>query len=203
MRRITIKNIREKPKSRTDFSELKRENYFSIDLEEYVGNSLIKKVFLRKKTMGEISDWVCNSLEIKPVREVGGFLFGKVEEKEKDVFSVSLDHFIPDTAVDFSSPNRLEFGALVQKKLDGFMAENQQFMLLGWFHTHPGIGPYLSQTDLRMHLGFFREKYQLAIVLDSLTPGFDTGIFTRKSTGGVSNKEDFKHWISWKAISTE
>ncbi|MBK9013914.1 MAG: hypothetical protein IPM82_07420 [Saprospiraceae bacterium] len=75
-------------------------------------------------------------------------------------------------------------------------------VLLGWFHTHPGHTPYLSDIDLKKtHELFYTRPFQVAIVLDTLTENFDTGIFSRKKSGQVNNKADFKHWVAWKTIA--
>lgn len=203
MASIKIKGIRKRVKKPTDFSQLDSTLYRGFDLLKYVTDSRVNRVWIQKKVIGDIECWVNKSLKDKPVKEVGGFLFGRVAEPAETGVEVSVDHFIPDIDVDFNSPNRLEFGSMVQKTIDHFSENNEDMVLVGWFHTHPGIGPYLSQTDLRLHLGFLTESYQLAIVLDSLTPSFDTGIFSRKSDGSMNNKTDFKTWISWKEVSNK
>ena len=39
-----------------------------------------------------------------------------------------------------------------------------------------------------------------AIVMDNLTPGSDTGIFTRKSDGTMNNKGDVTEWVQWDRL---
>ena len=38
--------------------------------------------------------------------------------------------------------------------------------IVGWFHTHPGYGIFLSSYDLFIHKNFFRLPYQVALVID-------------------------------------
>ena len=38
--------------------------------------------------------------------------------------------------------------------------------LLGWQHTHPGLGVFLSEQDLFIHRNFFAEAWQIALVVD-------------------------------------
>ncbi|HEX4124235.1 MAG TPA: Mov34/MPN/PAD-1 family protein [Tepidisphaeraceae bacterium] len=38
--------------------------------------------------------------------------------------------------------------------------------ILGWYHTHPGFGIFLSEMDLFIHQSFFAEPWQLAFVFD-------------------------------------
>ncbi|HSW10535.1 MAG TPA: Mov34/MPN/PAD-1 family protein [Bacillota bacterium] len=38
--------------------------------------------------------------------------------------------------------------------------------MVGWFHTHPGFGLFLSEQDRFIHKNFFDQPYQVACVLD-------------------------------------
>ncbi|MCB0630861.1 MAG: hypothetical protein KDD15_14040, partial [Lewinella sp.] len=56
------------------------------------------------------------------------------------------------------------------------------------------------KPDLRIHDSFFREHYQFAMEIDSLTNGLDTGFFTRMSDGKVNNRRNLipgTPWYSW------
>lgn len=38
--------------------------------------------------------------------------------------------------------------------------------VVGWFHSHPGIGAFFSDTDRRTQAGFFHHPYSLGWVID-------------------------------------
>ena len=38
--------------------------------------------------------------------------------------------------------------------------------ILGWYHTHPGHGIFLSDMDLFIHKNFFAQAWQIALVVD-------------------------------------
>lgn len=40
--------------------------------------------------------------------------------------------------------------------------------IVGWYHTHPGFGVFLSSMDTFIHENFFSEPYQVAIVLETV-----------------------------------
>jgi proteasome lid subunit RPN8/RPN11 len=44
--------------------------------------------------------------------------------------------------------------------------EHPSKQILGWYHTHPGFGIFLSEMDLFIHQSFFAEPWQLAFVFD-------------------------------------
>lgn len=39
-------------------------------------------------------------------------------------------------------------------------------MVVGWYHSHLGIGCYLSDVDIRTHAGIFGDEIGFAIVID-------------------------------------
>lgn len=53
--------------------------------------------------------------------------------------------------------------------------------IVGWFHTHPGFGIFLSSYDLFIHQNFFDLPWQIAYVVDP-----------------VNNKEGFFCWSNGK-----
>jgi proteasome lid subunit RPN8/RPN11 len=38
--------------------------------------------------------------------------------------------------------------------------------VVGWFHSHPGIGAFFSDTDRRTQAGFFHHPFSLGWVID-------------------------------------
>ena len=39
-------------------------------------------------------------------------------------------------------------------------------LVVGWQHTHPGLGVFLSAYDLFIHRHFFSQPWQIALVVD-------------------------------------
>jgi len=44
-----------------------------------------------------------------------------------------------------------------------------ELSIVGWFHTHPGFGVFLSKHDLFIHQNFFNLPWHLAYVVDPMT----------------------------------
>jgi proteasome lid subunit RPN8/RPN11 len=55
--------------------------------------------------------------------------------------------------------------------------------IVGWYHTHPGMGIFLSPYDTWLHDNFFPETWQVALVVEpvSMTGGF----FSRQPDGNL------------------
>ncbi len=52
--------------------------------------------------------------------------------------------------------------------------EHPDKRIVGWYHTHPGFGLFLSEYDLFIHRSFFDAPWQIALVIDprAETSGF-------------------------------
>jgi 26S proteasome regulatory subunit N11 len=98
--------------------------------------------------------------------EVMGLLLGEVRRWKdrdyvivRDVVTTDLD--ATAVSVKFDS---VGFEKLFEK-LDnaGF-----DYVVVGWYHSHPGYGCFMSETDLKTHSGIFVSHHQIAMVIDPL-----------------------------------
>ena len=51
-------------------------------------------------------------------------------------------------------------------RLDAMDARGEDYILVGWYHSHPGYSCFLSSTDVSTQTRMFRQDYQTAIVVD-------------------------------------
>ena len=46
------------------------------------------------------------------------------------------------------------------------MKKNKNLRIVGWWHSHPNFGCFLSSIDLLTQKSFFYKSYQVALVVD-------------------------------------
>ncbi len=97
-------------------------------------------------------------------REHGGFLLGRVYGDEPQY--VVVRHFHPAieaqgslTSLTFTHES---WAGLTREIEANFPSES----LVGWQHTHPGLGVFLSAQDLFIQRNFFAHSWQVALVVD-------------------------------------
>ncbi len=56
--------------------------------------------------------------------------------------------------------------------LEGLTVRYPQKSLVGWYHSHPGLGCFLSPTDQEAHRTGFGDPHSLALVVDPLRRSF-------------------------------
>ncbi|HTN74321.1 MAG TPA: hypothetical protein VL096_03710 [Pirellulaceae bacterium] len=97
-------------------------------------------------------------------REIGAFLLGVRYESPRP--AIEIRHFLP--ALDArSAAASLTFthdtwSALHREAAEKYPTE----IVLGWHHTHPGFGVFLSPQDLFIQRHFFSTPWQIALVVD-------------------------------------
>jgi len=97
-------------------------------------------------------------------REIGGFLIGGPYEADREY--VEIRNFLP--AEDTKSR-----AASLTFTHDTWSAMNRDVeakfpddKVVGWHHTHPGFGIFLSAHDLFIHRNYFSQPWHVALVVD-------------------------------------
>ncbi len=97
--------------------------------------------------------------------EALGFLMGDYYRYEgytytvvKDVVTAKLDSSAVSVRISDFTPMFAE--------LDKLAKEGKDYILVGWYHSHPGMTCFLSGIDISTQKRMFREKYHVAVVAD-------------------------------------
>jgi proteasome lid subunit RPN8/RPN11 len=97
-------------------------------------------------------------------QEQGGFLLGGVHYHEGEY--VEIRAFLPATETR-SAAASLRFThdtwAALNREVDERYPDE---LVVGWQHTHPNLGIFLSNQDLFIHKHFFSAPWQIAMVVD-------------------------------------
>jgi proteasome lid subunit RPN8/RPN11 len=126
--------------------------------------------------------------------ETGGFLLGQAGfDPDSGSWYNWIDEVVP---IKPAEANPVHF-TFTWKDVDQVRAhrEREEKSLIGWYHTHPGLGIFLSDTDLhKTHEQLFNELFQVALVYDPISGR--AGYFSRNASGfldtGIANWREFQ-----------
>ena len=111
----------------------------------------------------DVLDSIIEFSEQDMAREVGGFLLGGVH-RDQFVY-IEVRHFLPAQAE--SQVASLKFTHETWSTMNRQVASDYpDETVVGWHHTHPGLGIFLSEYDLFIHRHFFSQSWQVALVVD-------------------------------------
>lgn len=97
--------------------------------------------------------------------EVGGVLLGAFYSGDKGSF-IEVTDFI-EAAAAKSTGVSLTFTHETWEIIHAEQARRGPgLMIVGWYHTHPGLGVFLSNEDEFIHTSYFTDPWQVALVVD-------------------------------------
>lgn len=116
------------------------------------------------------------------LHEHGGYLLGKhLLDEGRDYVTVERAFPVPDTKAE---PTSFEFSSANGVALFD-ETERTGLQVVGWYHSHPRMDVFLSGHDLFIHNGYFREPWQVALVVE---PEKDQGGFFRWRDGRMDGQ---------------
>jgi proteasome lid subunit RPN8/RPN11 len=117
------------------------------------------EIICEKEQMAKIEEHCFSETQI----EVGGFLIGKVEEGKTTVTAaVAAKHTIgQSTQLTFTHDTWDAIYKFMEKLPD-------DEKLIGWYHSHPNFGVFLSEHDQFIQNNFFKSPGQITIVVDPI-----------------------------------
>jgi proteasome lid subunit RPN8/RPN11 len=123
------------------------------------------------------------------IKEIGGVLIGELYRDDGGPFleikaSISAEHTRNEgTEVAFTP----ESWAQINRVKDSQYANER---IVGWYHTHPNFGIFLSERDKFLHLTAFPQSWAVAYVVDPVQSM--EGIFT---WSGGEPREAAEYWV--------
>ena len=127
-------------------------------------------LYLSKLAEEKIRNHAMSRLE--PRIEIMGLLLGTIyrrQEREyvlvRDVATTDLDASLVSVRFDRQGFEKL-FESLDDSGFD--------YVIVGWYHSHPGHGCFLSQTDVDTQTSMFNRPFHSALVIDPVNMEIET-----------------------------
>ncbi|MFX0021174.1 MAG: Mov34/MPN/PAD-1 family protein [Candidatus Hermodarchaeota archaeon] len=130
-------------------------------------------IYIYEETIESIKLFCRNSKE-----EIFGYLIGNILKWNERIYTMIEESIFLIGAVysDKTYTSQIEGTAgLYQKKFQRIKKKknNQNLRIVGWWHSHPNLGCFLSSTDLLTQKYFFPNEYQVALVIDPVRNEFE------------------------------
>jgi 26S proteasome regulatory subunit N11 len=136
-------------------------------------------LYLSKLAEEKIRNHAMSRLE--PRIEIMGLLLGTLyrhNEREyvlvRDVVTTDLDASLVSVRFDRQGFEKL-FDSLDDSGFD--------YVIVGWYHSHPGHGCFLSQTDVDTQVSMFNRPFHSALVIDPVNREIETFKVERGKAG--------------------
>ncbi len=171
---VTMKNGHEREQNK---------NIINIDSKKVIGAPEKDKVKII--ISADVYDNIAKHSKEDLTHELGGFLIGDYQENKNDIY-VNIVGAIRAQATDSQSASLKfthETWDIANKEKDESYPDNR---IIGWYHTHPTFGIFLSGYDQFIQKNFFDLPFQIAYVVDP-----------------VNKRDGFFHWDNGNITKSE
>lgn len=138
-------------------------------------------IFIERQALEGVYDFLSHDL----AREHGGVLIGhSYIDQERNQQYINILATIPAQET-IGSPVHLQFTPASWDFISGIIEESySDKIVLGWYHSHPGLGVFMSGTDRATQKAFFYNPWNIAVVVDPVIKR--TGWFRGQDCANVS-----------------
>lgn len=144
-------------------------------IQEFLAQRVIKPPFPQVYILEEVRDTLTSHLQADVSVEHGGILFGQAyTDSEHGVYvEITAAVAAPRT---IGTGAHLEFTSESWQGIMNYAKEaHPEANIVGWYHSHPNLGVFMSGTDMRTQRAFFSHPWCVSIVYDPVRD--DIGYF--------------------------
>ena len=183
-------------------------HFMKLDLEDCCYESAVRRIYIKDTCVEDIYKmYERDAQNPQAAKEYGCMVLGRwVHDAENSEYYVSLEQVVlpGDDAV--FDEYELNFGGKIKLKVLEQLRRlrretNLQYDLTCWVHSHPGLTVFFSNADSNVQDQLKHPqhpKFLTALVIDTLTPTMETGVFTYHRDMTLNTKNDLKQLLSLK-----
>ena len=188
-------------------------HYLKVDAIDFCQESAVRRLYIKDTCIIDLYNMYASDLaDPNNAKENGCMILGRwVHDTESNEYYVSLEHIVMPGDDAVFKEYELNFGGKIKlsvlEQLRKLRREtNMQYDLTCWVHSHPGLSVFFSNSDLNVQVQLkhpTHPNFLTAIVVDTLTPKEDVGIFTFRRDGNINSKAELtkmyslKTWYTW------
>lgn len=195
--------------------------YLKVDAAEFCEESAVRRLYIKNACIIALYEMYASDLaDPNHAKENGCMILGRwVHDAESNEYYVSLEQVVMPGDDAVFKEYELNFGGKIKlsvlEQLRKLRREtNMQYDLTCWVHSHPGLSVFFSNSDLSVQMQLkhpSHPNFLTAIVIDTLTPKEDVGIFTFRRDGNINSRNELKNmyslkeWYAWaqKSLTEE
>ena len=187
--------------------------YLKVDAIDFCEESAVRRLYIKNTCIIDLYNMYASDLaNPNNAKENGCMVLGRwVHDTESGEYYISLEQLVMPGDDAVFKEYELNFGGKIKlsvlEQLRRLRREtNMQYDLTCWVHSHPGLSVFFSNSDLSVQMQLkhpTHPNFLTALVVDTLTPKEDVGIFTFRRDGNINSKNELtkmyslKEWYAW------
>jgi hypothetical protein len=183
-----------------NFSDEISGEYLTIDYREPIPESVVGLVHFHHSAVKSIYHQVQAALLEKRATAFGGFLFGN-QYRLTTGRSASSELFIEKVCesayLRSSISNDNNARADLVDEMNRLVGENRKLRLVGWFTSAADSSMEIPEGLMKIHRTFFKEKWQVGVLINPASDVLQGAAFLRRSTGYLDPLPDPAAFMNW------
>jgi proteasome lid subunit RPN8/RPN11 len=145
-------------------------------------------IYIRQNIMQNIKE-LCSKSE----SEIFGYLVGSILSWNGNIYIVIEESIFIQGAVHSDKYSTAQIEGTAGEYQNEFqklkkMKKKENLRIVGWWHSHPNFGCFLSSTDLLTQRSFFHKPYQVALVVDPIRNEFEFFVIDNSKKNGYISR---------------
>ncbi|MCK5821085.1 MAG: hypothetical protein KAH17_04335 [Bacteroidales bacterium] len=148
--------------------------------------SVIQEVHFSFRAIKAMNQIVHGAISRKKPTEFGGYFFGRqyhVSGKGHGHHIVMIDNVVSSVSINPEFHSGVTESEDLVEEMNKVVGKNNKKALLGWFSSAGGADIEMGEDLIKLHRTYFRDKWQIALLVNSTTDNLHSAIFLKRKTG--------------------
>ncbi|TSA34415.1 MAG: hypothetical protein D4R64_11905 [Porphyromonadaceae bacterium] len=175
--------------------------YFTFNYEVTIPESVVGKIHYHTSSIKSVYHLVHGALLERKGGDFGGYLFGNQYKLPGTVKSeIFIEKACDSHYLRSSITNDNSARADLIDELDELVRENKKYRLIGWFTSSADSSMEIPEGLMKIHRSFFKEKWQIGILLNPGSDFLQGAGFLRRKTGYLDPMPDPAAFVKWDEL---
>jgi hypothetical protein len=175
-------------------------HYYTASYESSIPESVVGKIHYHTSAIKSVYHLVHGALLEKRGGDFGGYLFGnqyKLPGKGSARSEIFIEKVCDSRYLRSTIPNDTIARADLIDELDKLVRQNKKYRLIGWFTSSSDNSMEIPEGLMKIHRTFFKEKWQIGILLNPGSEVLQGAGFFRRSSGYLDPLPDPAAFLKW------
>ncbi len=185
------------------FSNEVPNEYFTVSYEETIPESVVGKIHYHTSSIKFVYHLVQGALLERKGGDFGGYLFGnqyKLSGKGTAKNEIFIEKACDSKYLRSSINNDISARAELIDELDELVRQNKKYRLIGWFTFSADNSMEIPEGLMKIHRSFFKEKWQIGILLNPGSDVLQGAGFLRRKSGYLDPMPDPAAFVKWDEL---
>ncbi|MCX6224586.1 MAG: hypothetical protein NTV01_07530, partial [Bacteroidia bacterium] len=179
------------------------DEYFTVNYQETIPESVVGKVHYHNSSIKSVYQLVHAALLERKGGDFGGYFFGnqyKLSGKGAVKSEIFIEKVCDSKYLRSSISNDISARADLIEELDELVSQNRKYRLIGWFTSSTDNSLEIPEGLMKIHRSFFKEKWQIGILLNPGSDVLQGAGFLRRKSGYLDPMPDPASFVKWDEL---